>query len=113
MKQTEAEITKAIRNVLRNLGVFHWKNFSGPMQHPKGISDILGIWKGRFLAIEVKTETGRVSDDQKEFLRHINQPGMAGKCPHCGVPVKATGLGFVARSIDVVIDQLGVKDRFF
>ncbi|HEA67979.1 MAG TPA: VRR-NUC domain-containing protein [Desulfobacterales bacterium] len=98
MKQTEAEITKAIRNMLRILGVFHWKNFSGPMQHPKGISDILGIWKGRFLAIEVKTETGLVSDHQKEFLRNVNLSG---------------GIGFVARSIDVVIDQLGVKDRFF
>lgn len=97
IKQTEAEITESIRNMLRNLGVFHWKNFSGPMQHPKGISDILGIWKGRFLAIEVKTEKGRVTDHQKEFLRHVNQSG---------------GLGFVARSVDVVIDQLGVRDRF-
>ena len=98
MKQTEAEITKSIRGMLHILGVFHWKNFSGPMQHPKGISDILGIWEGRFLAIEIKTKTGRVSDHQKEFLRCINQFG---------------GLGFVARSVDDVIDKLGVRDRFF
>ena len=42
MKQTEAELTSAIRSLLKTVGVFAWKNWSGPMTHPKGIADILG-----------------------------------------------------------------------
>lgn len=54
----------------------------------KGIADILGIFpNGKFLAIEVKTKTGRVSEDQKEFLDRINKMG---------------GLAFVARGVDCV-----------
>ena len=97
MKQTEAETTKAIRNLLRLLGVWHYKNFSGPMQYPKGISDILGIWEGKFLAIEVKTKIGRVSTHQVKFIDSVNNAG---------------GLAFVARSVDDVIDKLGVRGRF-
>ena len=97
MKQTEAETTKAIRNLLRLLGVWHYKNFSGPMQYPKGISDILGIWEGKFLAIEVKTKIGRVSTHQVKFIDSVNDAG---------------GLAFVARSVDDVIDKLGVRGRF-
>ena len=97
MKQTEAETTKAIRNLLRLLGVWHYKNFSGPMQYPKGISDILGIWEGKFMAIEVKTKIGRVSEHQVKFIDSVNDAG---------------GLAFVARSVDDVIDKLGVRGRF-
>ena len=54
-------------------------------------------WLLRFLAIEVKTKTGKVSPDQVKFLNRVNESG---------------GLGFVARSVDDVIDTLGVRDRF-
>lgn len=49
-----------------------------------GVSDILGILKnGTFLAIEVKTETGKLSEKQFEFINTINETG---------------GVAFVARS---------------
>ena len=57
----------------------------------RGVADILGIFKGRPLAIEVKTKTGRVSPHQKEFLKNW---------------VAAGGIGFVARSVEDVIDHL-------
>lgn len=55
----------------------------------KGVSDILGIFKpsGRFLAIEVKTRTGRVSEEQKAFIANINSAG---------------GVAFVARNVEDV-----------
>ena len=57
-----------------------------------GASDIIGILSdGRFLAIEVKTRTGRLSEKQQEFLDRINGAG---------------GLGFVARSVQDVISKL-------
>lgn len=34
----------------------------------KGVADILGIYNGRPLAIEVKSEKGRLSPEQKQFL---------------------------------------------
>jgi len=57
----------------------------------RGVADLLGIYKGRPLAVEVKTKTGRVSPHQKEFLENW---------------VKAGGIGFVARSVEDVIDAL-------
>jgi hypothetical protein len=94
---TEAEITSAIRALLKSLGVFAWKNWSGPMSSPKGIADILGCWKGRFVAIEVKRPGGRISQEQERFLEAIRRHG---------------GIGFVARSVEDVIESLGVQDRF-
>ena len=53
-----------------------------------GIADILGILNdGRFLAIEVKTRSGRVSEEQQAFLEDITRRG---------------GVGFVARSVEDV-----------
>lgn len=57
----------------------------------RGVADILGIWQGRPLAIEVKTKTGRVSPHQKEFIQQWNAAG---------------GLGFVARSLEDVKNEL-------
>lgn len=57
----------------------------------RGVSDLLGIYKGRPLAIEVKTKTGRVSPYQKEFLDRWRAAG---------------GVGFVARSVDDVMKAL-------
>lgn len=54
----------------------------------RGVSDILGLFEdGRFLAIEVKTKTGRLSDFQREFLERVKAMG---------------GLAIVARSVDDV-----------
>ena len=95
--QSEKEITKAIRGCLKALGIFHWKHWSGPMTHPKGISDIIGIYKGKFLAIEIKRAGGLLTQDQHDFLRAVKSHG---------------GIAFMAQSVDDVIDGLGVRDRF-
>lgn len=86
----EKEITRSIRNYLRVMGIFHFKVHQGLGSAP-GISDILGCHKGRMLAIEVKTERGRVSEVQERFLERINAEG---------------GLAFVARSVDDVMEKL-------
>ena len=93
---SEAAITKGIRDLLNRFQIFNWKNWGG-MMGTKGVPDILGIYKGQFLGIEVKTEKGKVSPEQEAFLENIRKHG---------------GIGFVARSIDDVIDHLGLRDRF-
>lgn len=57
-----------------------------------GMSDILGMLKtGRLFAIECKSATGRIQENQQEFLDLINAGG---------------GLAFVARSVDDVISRI-------
>jgi penicillin-binding protein-related factor A (putative recombinase) len=92
----EGILTVSIRQLLKSIGIFHWKQFGGPMSTP-GIPDIIGCYKGRMIAIEVKAPKGKVSPYQEQFIRQINEAG---------------GLAFVARDIDTVIDQLGLQDRF-
>ena len=62
-----------------------------------GVPDIIGCFKGRLIGIEIKSEKGVVSEYQKEFIENINRAG---------------GLAFVARSVDDVIEGLGLQDRF-
>lgn len=94
--QSERELTRVIRHTLNTLGVWHYKVHQGLGSTP-GIPDIIGIWNGHLLAIEVKTAKGKLSPQQETKLMEINQNG---------------GLAFVARSVDDVIDKLDVHDRF-
>ncbi len=95
-KITEKQITNEIRRFLDFKKIYHWKVFQ-TLGVKKGISDLIGIMPlngkapGVFLAIEIKTERGRLSENQENFLRSINESG---------------GIGFVARSVQDVIDNL-------
>lgn len=41
----------------------------------KGSADILGIWNGKMLCIEVKSAKGRLTPEQKEFLSAMSSLG--------------------------------------
>jgi|SRR5690554_1344663 len=59
----------------------------------KGSADIIGVAPGgRFLAVEVKTPTGRVSKEQTLFLQAVTQRG---------------GLAGVARSVEDALALIG------
>jgi penicillin-binding protein-related factor A (putative recombinase) len=106
---TEKQIENEILNFLKTMGVFCWKNQSvgifdpvkkvyrksNNVHHIKGVADILGIIHGRFLAIEVKSETGSLTTEQKIFLKTINDEG---------------GVAFVARSVEQTL--LNLKQFF-
>jgi Holliday junction resolvase len=95
MRIRERDITKAIRDFLNALGIFHWKAMQGLGSTP-GVPDIIGIYQGRLLGIEVKVPRGQPSENQKQFIAAINRAG---------------GIAFVARSVDDVIKALGLEDR--
>lgn len=58
----------------------------------KGGADIIGIAPdGRFLSVEVKTETGRIRPEQEVFLQVVR---------------KAGGIAGVARSVEQALDLL-------
>ena len=101
-KPTEKAIETAILMYLSYLnGCFAWKNNStgvfdtkrGTFRRNKnkfvinGVSDILGIYNGRLLAIEVKKPGGRLTKEQKDFIDRVNKLG---------------GIAGVARSVDDV-----------
>jgi len=90
-EETESQITASIRAYLGLRGIWHWKVWQGPMSQPKGVSDILGCYQGKLLAIEVKRPGKNPTPDQQRFLDRVKIEG---------------GISFVARSITDVIDNL-------
>ena len=80
----EKHIQAQILHYLALKNVFHWRNNTGGATYQgkngkksfvrfgqPGMSDILGIYKGKFLAIEVKRPGGKVTELQKKFLEAI------------------------------------------
>lgn len=106
MNRLEKDIENEILQYLKASGIFCWKNnstgifdptkkcFRRPGRyHMNGVSDILGIYKGKFLAIEVKGPKGVLSPFQRAYIKLINEHG---------------GIAFMARSIEDVNSKLGV-----
>lgn len=106
-KISETEIQTMILDFLNKKGIFCFRVNTTGIYDPttqtyrrpgkfslKGTSDILGILPdGRFLAIEVKTKSGKVSLEQSAFIDKIN--------------IK-NGKAFVARSVQDVEDNLRI-----
>lgn len=118
---TEKQIENQILTYLANKRIFAWKVQSvgvydptkgafrrKPANHINGVSDVLGLVDGKFLAIEVKKpyvskktmqfkyrtqeELEKLaSEDQVKFINKVKSLG---------------GIAFYADSIDVVEDQL-------
>lgn len=86
---SETPLLRSILLALQPYGVF-WRNNSGMATHAnghpvrfgltRGAADIIGLrHDGRFVAIEVKTKTGRVSKPQDTFLCRVREcNGIAG-----------------------------------
>ena len=83
----ESEIVRQIKEYLKTVkGCFFWKQHGGQFGQA-GIPDIIICYKGRFIALEVKTATGKTSVLQAITLRKIQQAG---------------GIAEVVRSVDEV-----------
>ena len=103
MKETEANIKRAIRDYLelkryvvvsvRNVGIVKPDGAYIPLpKGDRGISDIIACSPaGRFCAIEVKKKGNKPSTEQLEFLDRVHQ---------------ANGIGIVAYSLDDIMRLL-------
>lgn len=96
----ETAIVKACLQFLQAKGVYCWRNNTTGIYNKKsggyffhglsGVSDILGIipqkcpcaLQGVFLAVEVKSAKGKVSEAQDAFLKQINERGGFGIVVH-------------------------------
>lgn len=108
-KLTEKDIETSILQYLEFIqGCYAWKcNTHGVFDPTKkvfrksknkyainGVSDILGVYQGKFLAIEVKTpQNKKRSDEQNLFIETINKNG---------------GIAFYATSVEDVKKGLGL-----
>jgi hypothetical protein len=80
---SEKQIENQILDWLEARKIFAWKaekmsgrpGFKSRNRHHKnGIPDILGVLpNGQFIAIEVKTATGRLSEDQAKFIQELTR----------------------------------------
>ena len=72
----ERDVVAAIKRYLASLGsdVFFWKEHGGPYG-TSGVPDIICCYKGRFLGLEVKLPTGRLTELQKRAIHRINRAG--------------------------------------
>ena len=104
----EGRVKSSCLRFLELRGVFAWNNPTGAVQvrpgqfmrfGKRGSPDVIGVLPGgRFLAIEVKAQGGRLSPEQASFLERIRSLG---------------GLAIVARSfvdIDEALRREGYAD---
>ncbi len=75
MGRPEANLTKRIRRFLdKQHGLWYYKVHGESMQQ-SGLPDIIGSWNGRFIAMEIKTEKGKLSQLQEYTLNEIQSRG--------------------------------------
>ena len=72
----ERDVVAAIKKYLASLGsdVFFWKEHGGPYG-ASGVPDIICCYKGRFLGLEVKLPSGKLTELQKRAIEKINRAG--------------------------------------
>ena len=90
--QPEARIVAAIMKALGSLPRCWCFKVHGGMYQSAGVPDIVGVYDGRFFAIEVKTATGKATKLQELTLRRISDAG---------------GLTGVATSVDEALTIIG------
>ena len=70
------DVVASIKKYLASLGsdVFFWKEHGGPYG-TSGVPDIICCYKGRFLGLEVKLPSGKLTELQKRAIEKINRAG--------------------------------------
>jgi Holliday junction resolvase len=72
--QPEYRIVRNIKKLIRSRGGWCVKIHGSPYQD-SGTPDLLACYKGRFIAIELKTSRGVSSPEQREAKRAITECG--------------------------------------
>lgn len=72
---TEAQFQKQVQEFLRSQAIWFVKYWGGGQFTKAGVPDLLCCVNGRFVGIELKTETGRLSKLQEYNLDKIKQSG--------------------------------------
>ena len=70
----EKNIENKIKSYLKSKGAYYFKHH-GNQYSQVGVPDIIACYKGRFIGIEVKNETGKTSPLQDVNLKMITDAG--------------------------------------
>jgi hypothetical protein len=89
---SHADLVKAVRKLIEGDGGFIFKNWGGPMG-TKGVSDLIGVHRGRAVAIECKAGKDKLTTEQRRFLERWRYAG---------------GLGVEVRGIEEAADALDI-----
>lgn len=101
MKSSEKDTQRTILEYLALKGIFHYRQNTGAFKDAQGhmyrfgatgSPDIVCVYRGRYVGIEVKGEKGKQSPGQEQFQANLEAAG---------------GLYIVARSLDDVIGFFG------
>lgn len=111
IKVSEANIQKSVLDYLSKRGVMSWRNNSGAVKTEKyffrfgavGSPDIIAVVNGYFVGIEVKSKTGKWSDDQQEFARRLFAAG--------GIYLLVRSIDEAIFMIDDCISRVNLKGR--
>lgn len=96
----ESTIVASILRWLKSISrCFAWKTHGG-MYGTAGIPDIIACVDGRFVALEVKTPTGRLTELQRGTLAKIRAAG--------GIAEKVTSLVEVQSIIDSITEDKSI-----
>lgn len=75
-KGPESRFQDKVIKYLKSLdGCWHFKVFGGGTFQRAGIPDIVGCYRGRFFALELKADNGRASELQLYNIAKINEAG--------------------------------------
>lgn len=99
--QPEARISRAIRNLVTHRGGFAFKVW-GNAQMIAGLPDLICVYRGVFVAFEVKTPVGKVSTRQWYVMRAIKRAGGI-----VAVPVSVADASDVLSRIDEWCESRG------
>lgn len=92
----EGALMRRIMLALSEAGAITWRNNVGYATYPNGTvvkygvcnpggADLIGLYRGRFLAVEVKVPGAKPTDEQERFIEGV---------------IKAGGIAGVARSVE-------------
>lgn len=110
-KPTEQQLVRQVLDYLALKRVFAWRQNQGAARYPKrgggeyfvratslqGISDVIGVLPdGRFLAVECKTDGGRLRPTQEAFLDLVRT--------HGGVALVVRSLAELRAALDPILD---------
>jgi len=88
----ESELLSYAHTCLKQSGLVFWRVPNGPVFHSiggrvirkcspvKGFPDLAGVFpSGKFWAIELKTDKGRLSPEQKDWIKYLEEVGYCAK----------------------------------
>ena len=99
MTLNESEVKQQIIDYLKIRNIPFWHNKQNK-RSIKGISDLSALYRGNYLAIEIKSEKGSygLRKDQKKHLKEVSRGG--------GIPIVPRSVHVVQRVLKALDDRV-------